>query len=242
MRSASASGRQDDRVARASPAPAAAARPAWRGSALRAALACGALIALFWALSRVPGGVPRFHGQLLPARPAPAFRGMRDTAGRRFHWLAQRGSPVLVFFGYTHCPDVCPLTLVRLARVLHELGPAGRRVRVVFVSLDPGRDTPQVLRAYLQALLPGAIGLRGAPAATARAAAQWGVRYRRVDATGSATGSNDYWLDHTAAVTLVGPHGHLRARYGYAQLQARGLLRQDLQGLLVTTGGTGAAR
>lgn len=245
MRSASASG---DAAAgglppgrRAGPGPQRAAG-AWRASALRALLACSALCALFWGLSRAPGGAPRWHGQALPPRAAPAFGGMRDTAGRRFHWLAQRGSPVLVFFGYTHCPDVCPLTLVRLSRVLHELGPAGRRVHVVFVTLDPGRDTPRVLRAYLDALFPSAIGLRGDPASTARAAAQWGVRFRRVDAGGAAAGSQDYWLDHTAAVTLVGPHGRLVARYGYAQLQAQGLLRQDLLALLGEPRGAAATR
>ena len=182
------------------------------------------------------------HGTPLAPIPAPAFAGFTDTHGRAFSWSNARGRAVLVFFGYTHCPDVCPLTLVRLSRILQEIGPAGRRVRVVFVTLDPGRDTPRVLRAYLDALLASAIGLRGDPASTARAAARWGVRFRRVDSGGAAAGSRDYWLDHTAAVTLVGPHGRLRARYGYAQLQAQGLLRQDLLALLGEPRGAAAAR
>ncbi len=216
-----------DAVAGAPGAPA-----SWRGSALRAAFACAALSALFWLLGRGAGNAPQLHGQLLRPRPAPTFAGLLDTSGRPFAWAAQRGRAVLVFFGYTHCPDVCPLTMARLARVLDSLGDAARRVRVVFVSLDPQRDTPRILRAYLDALLPAAVGLRGSAAQTARAAAQWRVRYRRVYAPGAAEDRGSYWLDHTAAVTLVGPHGRLRARYGYAQIEAHALLRGDLLALL----------
>ncbi len=201
----------------------------WRGSALRALIACALIALLLWAWGRVGRDGPALHGQPLDGRAAPAFQGLQDTRGRDFDWAARRGDAVLVFFGYTHCPDVCPLTLVRLARVLDGLGPGARRVRVVFVTLDPARDTPRVLQAYLDALLPGATGLRGDAAATARSAAQWGVRWRRVAPAG---GGADYWFDHTASVTLVGPKGHLRARYGYAQLAAPGLLRGDLRALL----------
>ena len=212
------------------PARRACSSESWRGSALRALIACGLIGLLLWAWGRAGGQGPALHGQSLDGRPAPAFRGLRDTHGRGFAWGARRGDAVLVFFGYTHCPDVCPLTLVRLARVLHGLGPRARRVEVVFVTLDPARDTPKVLRAYLDALLPGATGLRGDAAATARSAAQWGVRWRRVDDPRG--GAGNYWFDHSASVTLVGPRGHLRARYGYAQLAAHGLLRGDLQALL----------
>ncbi len=201
----------------------------WRGSALRALLACALIALLMWAWGRaVPDGLA-LHGQPLDGHPAPAFRGLHDTRGRDFDWSASRGDAVLVFFGYTHCPDVCPLTLVRLARVLDGLGAGARRVRVVFVTLDPARDSPKVLEAYLGALLPAATGLRGDASATARSASQWGVRWRRVTVPG---GGADYWFDHTASVTLVGPRGHLRARYGYAQLASPGLLRGDLQALL----------
>lgn len=228
MPSASASG-----DASATRARAAAPAPSWRASVARAALACALLAGLFWALSRFGGDAPRLHGQALSPQPAPAFTGLLDTHGGPYDWSAQQGHPVLVFFGYTHCPDVCPLTMARLARVLQQLGPQGRDVHVVFVSLDPQRDTPPVLRAYLDALLPAAQGLRGDAADTARAAAQWGVHWRRAGAPGQAAGGDDdYWIDHTAAVTLVGPHGHLRARYGYAQLAAHDLLLQDLRTLL----------
>lgn len=210
----------------------AAPASSWSASAARAVVACALLAGLFWGLSRIGGSGPRLHGQALAARPAPAFTGLLDTRGRPYAWTSQRGFPVLVFFGYTHCPDVCPLTLARLSHVLDQLGPRGRDVHVVFVTLDPRRDTPTMLRAYLDALLPAAQGLRGDEADTARAAAQWGVHWRRVGDAGSGAGGADYWIDHTAAVTLVGPHGRLRARYGYAQLAARDLLLQDLRTLL----------
>ena len=211
------------------PAPEGAERD-WRASATRAAIVCVLLSLLLWAWSRLGGAGPQLHGQALSPRAAPVFTGLTDTQGHPFSWRAQRGDAVLVFFGYTHCPDVCPLTLARLSRVIDGLGPQARRVRVVFVTLDPQRDTPTVLRAYLDALLPGAVGLRGDAADTARAAAQWGVHWRRVSAPGAAPA--DYWIDHTAALTLVGPRGHLRARYGYAQLESRGLLQADLRSLL----------
>ena len=218
----------------------AAAAGSWRASAARAALACLLLAGLFWGFSRVGDSGPKLHGHALRPRPAPVFAGLLDTQGKPYAWKAQRGHPVLVFFGYTHCPDVCPLTLVRLARVLDQLGARGRDVHVVFVTLDPMRDTPPVLRAYLDALLPAARGLRGDAGSTARAAAQWGVRWRRVSDPGQPADRADYWIDHTAAVTLVGPHGRLRARYGYAQLAAHGLLLQDLRTMLRHAGASGA--
>ena len=221
MPSASTSG--DGSAGRAGPVQ------GWRGSALRALIACTLLALLLWAWGRAGREGPALHGQVLDGHAAPAFQGLRDTRGRHFDWGAQRGDAVLVFFGYTHCHDVCPLTLVRLARVLEGLGAGARRVRVVFVTLDPARDTPKVLGAYLGALLAGATGLRGDAAATARSAAQWGVRWRRV---ADPRGGADYWFDHTASVTLVGPKGHVRARYGYAQLASPGLLQGDLRALL----------
>ncbi len=214
-------------IAGMTPAPAVPA--SWRASAARATLACALLLGLFWALGRVGGAGPHLHGERLHRRAAPAFRGLLDTHGQGFAWRAERGALTLVFFGYTHCPDVCPLTLARLAHVLDRLGPRARDVHVVFVTLDPQRDTAGLLRSYLDALLPAAIGLRGDAADTARAAAQWGVHWRRV---AGSRGDSEYWIDHTASVTLVGPHGRLRARYGYAQLLAHGLLLGDLRALL----------
>lgn len=132
-----------------------------------------------------------------------------------------------MFFGYTHCPDVCPLTLAALAQSLERLGPLRKQVRVVFVTLDPTRDTAPVLRAYLDAFLPDTIGLRAAMPAVRASARQWGITWRRVD-----TADGAYWIDHTAAVTLVGPDGRLVARYGYGQLTDPSWLADDLRTVL----------
>lgn len=214
--------------------PAADGAPRWRGwaaSAVRAAVAVGLLAGFLAALSLShPPALLQLHGSPLPRQPAPAFVGLvQADSGQSFRWTAQRGRAVLVFFGYTHCPDVCPLTLQAVAQSLAQLGPLRRDVEVVFVTLDPARDTAAALRAYLDALLPGdaATALRGPAVATATAARQWDVQWRRVDAR-----DGNYWIDHTAAITLVGPHGHWLARYGYAQLAHPRWLADDLRQVL----------
>ncbi|MBW4048022.1 MAG: SCO family protein [Proteobacteria bacterium] len=199
----------------------------WRGSAFRAALVSLLLIGALLGISQLQHSVLKLHGTSLTAERAPDFSGLLDTQGRRFSWRAERGRAVLVFFGYTHCPDVCPLTLSALRQSLDRIGPLRRNVRVIFVSLDPIRDTPAVLRAYLDAFIPDAVGLRGSLQDVAQSARQWGISWRRVNAT-----HGDYWIDHTAAVTLVGPRGHLRARYGYGQLADPAWLAADLHAML----------
>ena len=202
-------------------------RSGWQVSALRAAAVSGLLIALLLAWSRMQPPAATLHGTPLSPVPAPDFSGLTDTQGREFSWAQERGRAVLVFFGYTHCPDVCPLTLAALSQSLARLGPLRRKVTVVFVTLDPARDSPQVLQAYLDALLPGTIGLRGPLPEVAASARQWGVTWRRVD-----TGPGQYWIDHTAAVTLVDLNGRLLARYGYGQLTRPVWLADDLRPLL----------
>jgi len=202
-------------------------RGGWKASALRAAIVSLALLAALYAWSRLQPHGAALHGSVLQPLPAPAFTGFTDTQGRVFSWRQQRGHVVLVFFGYTHCPDVCPLTLAALAQSLQRLGALRQRVRVVFVTLDPQRDNLPVLRAYLDDFLPDAIGLRGSPAAVAASARQWDISWRRVD-----TGAGAYWIDHTAAVTLVSPDGRLLLRYGYGQLTNPAWLADDLRHIL----------
>jgi protein SCO1/2 len=202
-------------------------RGGWKASALRAAIVSLVLLGALLGWSRLQPHGAALHGFPLQPERAPAFNGFTDTQGRAFGWRQQRGRVVLVFFGYTHCPDVCPLTLAALAQSLQRLGALRQRVRVVFVTLDPARDTAPVLRAYLNGFLPDAIGLRGTLAAVTAASQQWGVTWRRVD-----TGAGQYWIDHTAAVTLVSPDGRLLARYGYGQLTNPAWLASDLRHIL----------
>lgn len=202
-------------------------RSNWKTSALRAVIVSLALLGALLGWSRLQPQGAALHGSPLAAVPAPAFTGFTDTQGRAFGWRQQRGRAVLVFFGYTHCPDVCPLTLAALAQSLQRLGALRQRVRVVFVTLDPARDTPSVLQAYVDSFLPDAIALRGSLAAVTASSRQWGVTWRRVD-----TGGGPYWIDHTAAVTLVSPDGRLLARYGYGQLTHPAWLADDLRHIL----------
>lgn len=119
-------------------------------------------------LASLPGcdrlGPPRFRGTPLePARPAPDFV-LTDHAGRRTRLSEHRGHPVVLFFGYTHCPDLCPLTLERLQRMRSELGARGEALRILLISVDPARDTPERMARYVRNFGPGVIGLTGSPA------------------------------------------------------------------------------
>ncbi len=143
-----------------------------------------------------------------PARSWQAARGFPQFgSGRRLHSHRQRrptrsrardlkGAPALVFFGFTRCPDVCPTTLLKLAQVRREAGLAN--LRVVFVSIDPQRDTPAVLDRYVHAFDPAFIGLTGEPAAVTALARHLNVAVNRVELPGG-----DYTMDHSAVVFLL---------------------------------------
>ena len=110
-----------------------------------------------------------------------------------------RGHPVLLYFGYTSCPDICPATLASVAEALRLLGPRAGSLRPLFVTVDPTRDTPRKLRDYLSAFDPRFVGLTGTPAQIAKVEREWGISVR---ADGRA-------IDHTSVLLLVGPSGHL---------------------------------
>jgi len=104
-----------------------------------------------------------------------------------------RGKLVVVFFGYTQCPDVCPTTMAKMATVMKELGPASKDVQVLFITLDPERDTQELLNAYVPAFHPSFIGLRGDAEATARTAKEFKVFYAK---TPSGDDPKNYTVDH----------------------------------------------
>jgi protein SCO1/2 len=119
-----------------------------------------------------------------------------------------RGKVVLLFFGYVTCPDVCPTTLGNLEQAFARLSPEERRqAQVVFVSVDPERDTPAILAAYTSSFDVPAVGLTGTPAAIAEVADRYAAQYHRVDLPGSALG---YAVNHSAAVSVIDPLGRLR--------------------------------
>jgi protein SCO1 len=140
-------------------------------------------------------------------RPAPEIA-LTDEQANPFSLAEVRGSPTLVFFGYTHCPDVCPATFGVVNQAMRE---AGGGVRVVFVSVDPERDTTEAMAQYVRYMPTGYTGLTGTPAEIRRVTDDWGVTYARID-TGSASG---YAMAHTADLYLLDAEGRLRARFPF---------------------------
>ncbi len=151
------------------------------------------------------------------AREAPPLD-LVDQDERPFSLAALRGSPVLVYFGYTHCPDVCPATVATINDALAATTAAD--VRVVLVTVDPERDDAAALREYLRYLPDAYLALTGSAGAIREAATGYGVTYARVD-TGSASG---YAMAHTAEIYLIDRAGLLRAHYPFG-VPAEALVR-----------------
>jgi protein SCO1/2 len=128
-----------------------------------------------------------------------------------------RGKVVTVFFGFTHCPDACPTTMVEMAQVAKELGPDADKLQVLFVTVDPTRDTQKVLAQYVPSFHPGFLGLYGDAESTARAAKEFKVYFNKQPPKGGAAGGS-YSVDHSAGTFILDPQGRLRlfAQYGTA--------------------------
>ena len=131
-----------------------------------------------------------------------------DHHGRPVSLADFHGAPLLVLFGYTGCPDVCPTTLARVAEVLDDLESEGTAAQGVFVTLDPARDTPAVLASYVEVFHPRLTGLSGDEASLKEAARRFRVFYERVG-----DDPEEYFLDHSAYVYLLGADGALLAYY-----------------------------
>ena len=132
-----------------------------------------------------------------------------------------KGKAVLVFFGYTHCPDVCPTDLARIGQVLNALTPAeSSRVRGLFISIDPERDTPQRIADYTRFFHPSIIGLTGTPDDLHRVAKQYLVLYQKAEIGESQAG---YLMDHSTKTYLVGRDGYLAKVLGH-ELEASQVL------------------
>jgi protein SCO1/2 len=135
---------------------------------------------------------------------------LTDHTGKPRTLADFRGKVVTVFFGFTHCPDVCPTTLAEMAQVVKALGPDGDRVQVLFVTVDPERDTQQVLARYVPAFHPGFLGLYGDAEATARAAKAFKIYYQKQPAK-----DGHYSVDHSAGTYILDREGRLRLFAGY---------------------------
>ncbi|MBK5960963.1 copper-binding protein [Rhodoplanes elegans] len=131
-----------------------------------------------------------------------------DQDGKPISDTDFRGKPFLMFFGFTHCPDVCPTALFEASELLRALGPDASRTAVLFVSVDPERDTPAVLKDYLSSFEPGLRGVTGTPEEIAAVAKAFRVYYRKVPLE-----AGDYTMDHTAIVYLMDKQGKFVAPF-----------------------------
>jgi len=150
-------------------------------------------------------------GALDPPRPAPDFA-LRTQDRGEFRLSRHRGDVVVMTFGYTFCPDVCPTTLAELAQVRASLGGAAKRLRVVFVTVDPERDSLERLRAYTHAFDRAFVGLTGTPDQLERVWKAYGVVARKRAVPGTAAA---YLVDHSAFVYVIDPEGRLRLMFPF---------------------------
>ncbi len=195
---------------------------AWRHGAVRAVML--ALVALL--LVACEAGGPKFAASDVTGSAFGRDFVLQDPDGRERTLADFRGKAVVLFFGYTQCPDVCPTTLATLAETMKRLGPDADRVQVLFVTVDPDRDTAALLRQYVPAFDRRSLGLRGDANATARTAKEFKVIYEKVP--GATPGS--YTMDHSAGSYVFDPQGRLRLYV--ANGQGPDVFAHDLRELL----------
>lgn len=136
-----------------------------------------------------------------------------DHEGRPRHLSDFKGKLVALFFGYTHCPDVCPTTMAELAKALKLLEPRGKDVQVLFVTLDPERDTAEVLKRYVPSFDASFLGLRGDEAATKKVAQDFKIFFARQESNSK----SGYTIDHSAGVYVFDRKGDLRLYLNHGQ-------------------------
>lgn len=175
------------------------------------------------------GDAARLMNELMSGRAAVGgpFT-LTDTRGQQRSLAEFRGQIVLLYFGYTQCPDACPADLAQVADALTRLGEAGKAVQPIFITLDPDRDTAAILRAYAAAFHPRLIALRGTAAETRAVAESYKVAFRRV----AIDGSSGYVVDHSTFTFVIDREGKYVAFFppgtpaARMEVMLRGLLQQ----------------
>lgn len=170
------------------------------------------LALILLALALVACGEPSFRGSALDEPVDVPDFGLTDQRGEGFRLSEQRGNVVLLFFGYTQCPDVCPTTLITWRKVHETLGDDADRVRFIFVTVDPERDTVDRLRLHVSAFHPDFIGLTGPPDELEAFYQVFDIFSEKTSSSGSATG---YLIAHTATTFVLDPEGRWRLRESY---------------------------
>jgi len=187
---------------------------------------------LHWLLSVAAGLVlaacqpapPSFKGIDITGAPYGKDFNLPDADGKMRSLSEFKGKVVLVFFGFVQCPDVCPTTLGRAIEVRKLLGADGQKVQVVLITVDPERDTPEVLREYMKAYDPSFIALRGNAEQLAATAKEFKVFFQKVPT------QNSYTMDHTAVTYVFDPKGRVRLALRHEQSAAD--VAADLKALL----------
>lgn len=152
-----------------------------------------ALAALLWWRAEQPVRAPDSAAPVAIGAPFT----LTASDGTRFASSSLKGTPYVLFFGFTHCPDVCPTTLARLAKLRRQLGKGDTAFTMVFVTVDPERDSPAEMARYAAAFATPIVALTGSPAEIAAVTKSFGIYSKRVAGSGG-----DYNVDHTAAVLL----------------------------------------
>ncbi|MGD9845470.1 MAG: SCO family protein [Variibacter sp.] len=171
---------------------------------LIAAAFCAGLASVFLVMMFIANNTP---SAVVPAAVGGPFK-LTDQNGAAVTDTDLKGKPFLVFFGFTHCPDVCPTTLFEVSEVMRALGPKADGTRALFVTVDPERDTPKVMKDYLSSFDPHLIGLSGTPEAIEKMTKAYRVYSRKIP-----TKDGDYTMDHTALVYLMDKQGRFVAPF-----------------------------
>ncbi len=159
---------------------------------------------------------PAFHGTSLQPPVSVADFALTDQHGQTTHLSDFRNSPALLFFGYTNCPDACPITLAQFKQIRSALGPDAARVHFVFVTVDPARDTPAQMEQYLANFDSSFIGLTAAPETLAQVYRAFGIQVEKIMPDEHSHSSMSGMVSHTSSVFLLDEKGQVRLLYGGA--------------------------
>ena len=188
------------------------------------------LVAGALALSGCGAGSPKFKASDVTGGGFGRDFTLTDPAGKQRTLADYRGKVVVLFFGYTQCPDVCPTTLSTLAETMKSLGTDASRVQVIFVTVDPDRDTAEVVKSYVSAFDPSFVGLRGDADAIARTAKEFKILYQKQPGRTP----ESYTVDHSAGTFVFDTQGRLRLYVGNGQ--GPDVFAHDIRELLRATG------